>query len=116
MMKVLDYLYIGFYRLLLKTNQKDIAEFLALIFLTVSLIIYLSILLAILMPDVKSHMSVKLFGFIVYALIGVVNYFIFIMNDRYKTIYERHLSLTFGNQQLCSIVSLTFTIGGMVGL
>jgi len=54
-MKAIDYLFTWLYRLLLKTGDKDIAEYSALIFLTVGFTIYLSILIAILNLDVNRY-------------------------------------------------------------
>jgi hypothetical protein len=116
MMNVLDYLYIGLYRLLLKTNQKDIAEFSALTFLTVGLSVYLFIMLDHLYLNPTKYFPVRFVGFATTILIGIANYFRYIRSGRYKNLYEDIIKKSRQQQRVCSIISLAFFVGSLLAV
>lgn len=114
-MKILDYLYLGLYRVLLKTSDRDIAQYSALILFTLEIIFFVAIVIAIFSfrPSTTWAKSVNYF---ICVFLGGCNYFLFLRRDRYKVIYEKHLKKPKSFQRLSSVISLTFLIGGIPAL
>jgi hypothetical protein len=113
MMKALDYLYVGLYRLLMRTNEKDIAEFSALTFLSVGLVIYLTLLTSFLGFDPRKYLSIRTYGLVFTLFVGLANYFRYLRSGRYKILYDELLKRPIQQQRTCSIVSVAFVAGGL---
>ena len=111
-MKVLDYLYLGVYRLLLKTGDKDIAEYSALIFLTIGLSLNVVLILKILSFEPLKYFSfsLRIFGALVCVLVGILNYFYFIQKGRYKSLLENGQNCTPKEKKINIIISIMFCI------
>jgi len=115
-MKVLDYLYIGLYRLLLNTNQKDFAEYSAVVFFTVGLSIYLIIFLGFFGFDANKYFPIKGFAYASVLLIGVGNYLRYMRTGRYKTLNEKYLKSSPQEQRLNNVLSIIFFVGSFASL
>ncbi|MBS1976578.1 MAG: hypothetical protein JST46_04370 [Bacteroidetes bacterium] len=116
MKKALDYLFIGLYRLFLKTNEEDIAEFSALTFLTIGLTIYLIMILGFLGFDPQKYVSARTYGLVLGLAVGSTIYFRHLRGDRYKILYNELLNKTTQKQIICSIVSVGFVVSGIACL
>lgn len=88
-MKTIDYLFTGLYRLLLKTGDKDIAEYSALFLITIGLTSNFFLLLRLLSFAPQKFMSARVFGFLSFILFAVINYFYFISGTGIKYCWKR---------------------------
>lgn len=113
MMKALDYLYIGLYRLFMKTNEKDIAEFSALTFLTIGLAFYLGQIFYFIGFDPREYISVRAYGMVFGLVIGVAIYFTHLRGGRYKILYDELLKKPMQQQRRCSIISVLFVVSSL---
>jgi hypothetical protein len=116
MIRALDYLFIGLYRLFLKTSDKDIAEFSAVVFFSIGLISYSAIILNLLIPDIAKYFPIKSFSYAFTAIVMITNYFIYMKSGRYKRIYEKRLNETKTAQMVSLIVSAGFVVGGLLSV
>src|SRR5437016_1817420 len=110
MMKILDYIYTGLYRLLLKTGDKDIAEYSAFFFISIGLTLNFFVLLSLLNFAPQKCMSARTFGFIVFTLVSVANYFYFISKGRHKTLLEEAASKSAQEKKMNNIISVLFCV------
>lgn len=115
-MKVLDYVYLGLYRLLLKTNEKDIVEFSAVIFLTIGLSFYLILLLGFLNFDASKYFPIRSFGFVIGGIIGVGNYFRYIRSGRHEILFKKYINSPPHVQKLNMVLSVTFVVASLASL
>jgi len=90
MIKVFEYLYLGLYRLLLKTTDNDIAEYSAMFALTGCSTIDIFELLLPLRKSFPVYASVKAILITIFILIGLINYFYFVHNGKYLKLVEEH--------------------------
>lgn len=110
MMKVINYIYTGLYRLLLKTGDKEIAEYSALFLVSLGLTLNLFVLLRILNFDPKEFMTNRVFGFFVFILLLTGSYFYFVHTGRHKKLLENSRKWTTRNTSISVIVSIFFCI------
>jgi len=91
MTKVFEYLYLGLYRMLLKTKtDNDIAEYSSVLFLSGCYSLDIFMLSLPLRHVVYPHVSVKVIGITLYVSIGLINYFYFVRSGRYLKLVEEH--------------------------
>lgn len=110
MMKVINYIYTGLYRLLLKTGDKDIAEYSAVFLISLGLTLNLFIVLRVLSFDPKEFISIRVFGFLVFIFLLAVNYLYFVNKSRHKNLLDNSQKWTAQEKRISSIVSIFFCI------
>jgi len=110
MMKTIDYLFTGLYRLLLKTGDKDIAEYSALFLITIGLTSNFFLLLRLLSFAPQKFMSAREFGFLSFILFAVINYFYFISGNRYKILLEEAEIQSIEEKKIIRVISIIFCI------
>jgi len=109
-MNAISYLYTGLYRMLLKTSDKDIAEYSALFLISGGLSINFIVLLRLISLHPEKFISARVFGGIVFTSVVVVNCFYFISNSHHKNLINNSQEWTTQKKRFNSIVSILFCL------
>jgi len=109
-MKALDYIFKGLYSLLLKTGDKDIAEYSALFLVTIGLTSNFFLFLSLLNFAPQKFMSARVFGFLILILFAVLNYFYFISKGRYKVLLDETRIQSIEEKKINNIISIIFCV------
>jgi len=91
---ILDYIYYRLFYVLQKTNAKDIAEYVASIWLVVLLGLNIIVVVGDFIINPLKHISSKAYGLILFAPLMLLMYFLFLRGKRYLQIVEQYANET----------------------
>ena len=116
-MRLYTYLFYGFYSIVQKTNYKDIAGFMACVWMTGILITYLIGIISKTELHVLDHISSWTYVLILFIPMMIFNYFVFLKDKK----YEEQLSKYFKNEnssqkKLRITLTVLFALGAVLTL
>jgi len=90
MMKAYDYLYFGIYNTLLKTIDRDFAEYSAMFVLSVCIALDIFLVSLPFRDSLYPHVSTKSILLVLYISVALLNYFYFVRSKKYLELAEAY--------------------------
>ncbi|HLF33558.1 MAG TPA: hypothetical protein VI583_04945 [Cyclobacteriaceae bacterium] len=109
-MIIYEYLFYGFYRLMLNTTYKDVAEYTAGAWLAIGTIINFAGALKILGFEPHGSLTPKVIAIILVVVLYTFNYYYFISLKKFKMIVERYDKYNLRNRKFNMYITVIFII------
>lgn len=116
-MKFYTYLFYGFYTIVQKTNYRDIAGFMACIWMTAFSITYLIGIISKTEFKVLNHISSWVYVLILFTPMMIFNYFTFLKGKKYEELLSKYFKDETNSQKnLRVILTVVFSMGAILTL
>lgn len=109
-MKLYNYIYFGIYRLLLKTSAKDVAEYIAAVWLAVLIGINFTVIIKIMGVRVKEFLSLTTYSSILFGGLITLNVLLFLRKKKYRGIVDAYNIETKSKRTIRHVITIGYII------
>lgn len=109
-MNIYFYLYFGIYRLLRGTSAKDVAEYIAAVWLAVLLGINFTVIIKAIGIDVREYLSLTMYSTLLFGGLVFLNVLLFIRKKNYIRILETYNEETKGKGNFRKLITIGYMI------
>jgi hypothetical protein len=109
-MNIYNYLYFGIYRLLLKTSAKDVAEYIAAVWLAVLVGINFTVIIEAMGVDVREYLSLTTYSSILFGGLIFLNIMLFLRKKKYKGIVVAHSVETKSKRNIRRLITIGYIV------
>jgi len=115
-LKILDFLYYRLYRMFLKTSAKNVAEYVACIWLAALLGLNLIVIIGSTGVNPLNYMYPKVFGLLILTPLFILFYFRYLRNSRYLKIVERYKNETKRQRIIGNLIMIAYIVATFAAL
>jgi hypothetical protein len=109
-MNIYNYLYFGIYRLLLKTSARDVAEYIAAVWLAVLVGINFTVVIKAIGIDVREYLTLTMYSTLLFGGLVFLNILLFLRKKNFKSIIETYKDETRGKRNIRRLITLCYII------
>ncbi len=109
-MNIYNYLYFGVYRLLLRTSAKDVAEYIAAVWLAVLIGINLTVIIKAIGIDVREYLTLEMYSVFLFGGLVFLNIMLFIRKKNFKSIIAAYENETKGKRNIRRLITFCHII------
>jgi len=114
--KILEYIYYRLYYVLQKTNAKDIAEYVASVWLVVLFGLNIIVVVGNFGFNPLKHISSKAYGLILFVPLMLLMYFLFVRDKRYLQLVEQYANETKEQRIRGHLILIVYVVTTFVAL
>ena len=116
-MRIYTYLFYGFYSIVQKTNYKDIAGFMACVWMTGIFITYVIGIISKTQLQVLDHINSWTYILILFIPMMVFNYFVLLRGKKYEELLSKYFNGESSSQKSLRItLTVLFSVGAVLTL
>lgn len=109
-MNIYNYLYFGIYRLLLKTSAKNVAEYIAAVWLAVLIGINFTVIIKAIGVDVREYLSLTIYSSILFGGLIFLNIILFLRKKKYKDVIDIYSVESKSKRNVRRLITISYII------